>query len=306
VSAGSFASRALRTALAACALAIVGAPALAQDAPTPSSQAKIEVPAEPPGEFPVRCAEQVKPYLPHAVRVAGIEGLVEATVLIKDGAVLEVLAISGPPALHATVILALARYKCTRLPEPVIAKQKFDFRFDDDADTEKTGESRAPAAKAPPTAHEALATRLATQIEADKYIQAGKQRMEEAVDAQVQNFLAMMNGFRIPADVRADLDAAVDDYKRKMADAWSSKSAMDLYVSDLAQVLGDEEISGAIAYFSSAKGSRLMQAFQHANATLDQYVSAELQRVGEREGRLLASRLVELRARVLKAEPRYK
>jgi len=68
--------------------------------------------------------------MPRKARQEGIEGLVRAQVLIKDGAVKEVTILSGPRVFHAAVRTAMMQYKCTQDAGEILATQEFNFKLE--------------------------------------------------------------------------------------------------------------------------------------------------------------------------------
>lgn len=79
-------------------------------------------------DIALACATQVKPEMPRKALQEGIEGVVRAQALIRDGAVREVTILSGPRAFHAAVREAMLQYKCGGGPGDVVAEQEFAFR----------------------------------------------------------------------------------------------------------------------------------------------------------------------------------
>ena len=79
-------------------------------------------------EIAVACASQVKPEMPRKALQDGIEGVVRAQALIRDGAVREVTILSGPRVFHSAVREAMLQYKCATEPGDVLAPQEFVFK----------------------------------------------------------------------------------------------------------------------------------------------------------------------------------
>lgn len=80
------------------------------------------------GDISVACAAQVKPEMPRKALQEGVEGVVKAQALIRDGGVREVTILSGPRIFHSAVREAMLQYKCASHPGDVIAPQEFVFR----------------------------------------------------------------------------------------------------------------------------------------------------------------------------------
>lgn len=78
----------------------------------------------------VVCPTQAKPEMPRQATRDGIEGVVRAQALIRDGAVREVTILSGPRLFHATVRNAMLQYRCVSAPGEVVATQEFVFKLD--------------------------------------------------------------------------------------------------------------------------------------------------------------------------------
>jgi phosphate transport system substrate-binding protein len=74
------------------------------------------------------CPTQVRPEMPRKAMQEGLEGMVKAQVVIRDGAVKEVAILSGPRVFHAAVRDAMLQYKCAQQPGEAIAAQEFVFK----------------------------------------------------------------------------------------------------------------------------------------------------------------------------------
>jgi protein TonB len=68
--------------------------------------------------------------MPRKALQDGIQGVVRAQVLIKDGAVKEVTILSGPRIFHSAVRSAMLQYKCTQDAGDVVATQEFNFKVE--------------------------------------------------------------------------------------------------------------------------------------------------------------------------------
>jgi periplasmic protein TonB len=87
-------------------------------------------PANTRAEIGVACPTQVKPEMPRKALQEGIEGVVKAQVVIRNGAVQDVTILSGPRVFHAAVRDAMLQYKCVSGSGDVIATQEFVFKID--------------------------------------------------------------------------------------------------------------------------------------------------------------------------------
>jgi protein TonB len=114
------------------------APAVIAPPPPPAPPAPAAVaPAPPPvvagpkrASIGVACPTQLAPEMPRRALQDGIEGVVKAQILIKNGVVQEVTIVSGPSVFHAAVKKAIAQYKCVADGPEVLATQEFSFKFD--------------------------------------------------------------------------------------------------------------------------------------------------------------------------------
>ncbi|NBS46882.1 MAG: hypothetical protein EBS99_07595 [Betaproteobacteria bacterium] len=70
------------------------------------------------------------PVMPRRAIQAGIEGVVRAQAVIRDGAVKEVNILSGPRELHGAVRDAMLQYKCVTEAAEIRAIQEFNFKLD--------------------------------------------------------------------------------------------------------------------------------------------------------------------------------
>lgn len=102
------------------------APPVVATPPQPATPAKAQARTD----IGVACPTQIPPEMPRKARQEGIEGLVRAQVLIKDGAVKEVTILSGPRVFHAAVRTAMMQYKCTQDAGEILATQEFNFKLE--------------------------------------------------------------------------------------------------------------------------------------------------------------------------------
>lgn len=79
-------------------------------------------------EIAAICTTQVKPDMPRKALQEGVEGVVQAQALIRDGAVKEVTIVSGPRIFHSAVRDAMLQYKCANQPGELMAPQEFVFK----------------------------------------------------------------------------------------------------------------------------------------------------------------------------------
>ena len=108
--------------------------------PTPPPTPAVIEPPPPPApaapsrparaEMSVVCPTQAKPEMPRQAIREGVEGVVRAQALIRDGSVKEVTILSGPRVLHAAVRNAMLQYKCVSEGGDVIATQEFVFKIE--------------------------------------------------------------------------------------------------------------------------------------------------------------------------------
>jgi protein TonB len=98
-----------------------------QAPPTPQASPK---PAPNRLDLRVACPSQVPPEMPRKAIDDGIEGIVKASALIKDGVIKEITILSGPRVFHAAVKAAMKQYKCTAEAGEVVATQEFVFKLE--------------------------------------------------------------------------------------------------------------------------------------------------------------------------------
>lgn len=96
----------------------------------PTPPAPVPAPAPARAEIGVVCPTQVKPSMPRRALEDGIEGVVRAQVLIRNGAVAKVDILSGPQIFRTTVREAMLQYRCKSAEGDVVATQEFAFRLD--------------------------------------------------------------------------------------------------------------------------------------------------------------------------------
>jgi len=119
---------------------VTAAPAIASVA-TPPPAPPVIAPPPPPAppapkpasgrtEMGVVCPSQVPPEMPRKALQDGIDGVVRAQALIRDGVVREVTILSGPRVFHAAVRNAMLQYKCKSEPGDVLATQEFAFKIE--------------------------------------------------------------------------------------------------------------------------------------------------------------------------------
>ena len=117
------------------------APAIVAVATPPTAPVVIEpppppAPPAPPAKGPaksdmaVACPTQVAPDMPRKALQDGVQGVVRAQALIKDGVVREVTILSGPRIFHTAVRNAMMQYKCTQDAGEILATQEFNFKVE--------------------------------------------------------------------------------------------------------------------------------------------------------------------------------
>jgi protein TonB len=60
----------------------------------------------------------------------GVSGVVRAQIKIVNGAVADVIILSGPKVFHDEVTKAIRQYKCMAGNDEVVATQEFVFKLD--------------------------------------------------------------------------------------------------------------------------------------------------------------------------------
>ena len=78
----------------------------------------------------IACPTQVPPEMPRKALQDGIEGVVKAQALVRNGAVQEVTILSGPRVFHNAVKAAMMQYRCASDAAEVIATQEFVFKIE--------------------------------------------------------------------------------------------------------------------------------------------------------------------------------
>lgn len=99
-------------------------------APVPPPAPVAAPPAPRAVAIGVLCPTQVAPVMPRAAIRRGIEGMVKAEAVIRDGVVREVNIVSGPRELHEAVRDAMRQYRCVSGGTEVRATQEFNFRLE--------------------------------------------------------------------------------------------------------------------------------------------------------------------------------
>ena len=94
----------------------------------PAAAAAAAKPAR--SEIGVACPTQVAPEMPKRAIQDGTFGVVRAQALIREGAVREVIILSGPRIFHAAVKAAMMQYKCTNDSGDITATQEFNFKIE--------------------------------------------------------------------------------------------------------------------------------------------------------------------------------
>lgn len=121
------------------AVATTTAPTIVAMATPPPEPVAIAPPppvAAPPAKAPSRsdmgvaCPTQVAPEMPRKALQDGVQGVVRAQALIKDGVVKEVTILSGPRVFHSAVRAAMMQYRCTQDAGEILATQEFNFKVD--------------------------------------------------------------------------------------------------------------------------------------------------------------------------------
>lgn len=110
--------------------AVIAPPAPPAPAAAPAPPAATPPAAPRPLQMGVVCPTQVTPVMPRAAIRRGIEGVVRAEAVIRDGVVREVNIVSGPRELHDAVREAMRQYRCVSGSTEVRAVQEFNFRLE--------------------------------------------------------------------------------------------------------------------------------------------------------------------------------
>lgn len=106
-------------------------PAPAVIAPPPPPAPAAVVAAGPKrSNIALACPTQVAPEMPRKALQDGVEGVVKAQALIKDGVVKEVTILSGHRVFHTAVRNAMLQYKCTQDVGEILATQEFNFKLE--------------------------------------------------------------------------------------------------------------------------------------------------------------------------------
>lgn len=96
----------------------------------PSSPAAPQPAAAAKPDIHIACPKQIAPTMPRQAMRDGTQGVVKAQAVIRDGAVREVIILSGPSVFHAAVRRAMLQYECTRAPIEIVVTQDFNFKFE--------------------------------------------------------------------------------------------------------------------------------------------------------------------------------
>jgi protein TonB len=103
---------------------------------TPPPAPPVIAPPPPPAaavtraDIKVACPTQVKPDMPSKATKEGIEGVVRAQVVIRDGSVIKVDILSGPAIFRAPVRDAMLQYRCVQGAGEMVATQEFVFKLE--------------------------------------------------------------------------------------------------------------------------------------------------------------------------------
>ena len=106
------------------------APAVIAPPPPPAPPAPVAAAGPKRSSIALACPTQVAPEMPRKALQDGVEGVVKAQALIKDGVVKEVTILSGHRVFHATVRSAMLQYKCTQDAGEILATQEFNFKLE--------------------------------------------------------------------------------------------------------------------------------------------------------------------------------
>lgn len=110
---------------------VIEAAAVAHEVPPPMPVLAPAAAAAAPAarlDMAIVCPVQVPPEMPRKALIDGTQGQVRAQVRIADGAVRDVVFLSGPRIFYAAIRSAMQQYKCTRDGGEVVATQDFNFR----------------------------------------------------------------------------------------------------------------------------------------------------------------------------------
>lgn len=96
----------------------------------PSSPAAPQPVAATKPDIHIACPKQIAPAMPRQAMRDGTQGVVKAQAVLRDGAVREVIILSGPSVFHAAVRRAMLQYECTPSPIEIVVTQDFNFKFE--------------------------------------------------------------------------------------------------------------------------------------------------------------------------------
>ena len=99
-------------------------------APPPPPVVVASAPAPTRTDIRLACPTQAQPEMPRKATQDGTEGVVKAQATIRDGAVRDVVILSGPRVFHAAVKAAMMQYKCTSGTGEIVATQEFVFKLE--------------------------------------------------------------------------------------------------------------------------------------------------------------------------------
>lgn len=106
------------------------APATPPTPSVPSSPATPRPVASTKPDIHIACPKQIAPTMPRQALRDGMQGVVTAQAVIRDGAVRDVTILSGPSVFHAAVRKAMMQYECTPTPVEIVVTQEFNFKFE--------------------------------------------------------------------------------------------------------------------------------------------------------------------------------
>lgn len=106
------------------------APAVIAPPPPPAPPAPVVAAGPKRSTIALACPTQVAPEMPRKALQDGVEGVVKAQALIKDGVVKDVTILSGHRVFHAAVRSAMLQYKCTQEAGEILATQEFNFKLE--------------------------------------------------------------------------------------------------------------------------------------------------------------------------------
>jgi hypothetical protein len=138
------------------------------------------------------------------------------------------------------------------------------------------------------------AEQLGKALGLTQMLDAAREQTRIQSKAQLDQVIEQLRGANVSPDYLSAASKFIDEYVRKVTNAWSSQEAASIFVSALAEGMTDAEIDEAIAYYSSPEGRKANDVVNDASGRLAEYITSKTSVAVEQEVNVFMAKITEL------------